>query len=207
MLKTKILSIIIIEIIIIQIFTGCINNNNDRSNNDDESVERYKERMSYKYEVIAKINGTYNFILLIPIPENDNETVSNMIDYLELIEGKCNYKLNVSEYGNCLKIKSNNTFKLSINNNEILNNNGQGIHKVYLSMINEKIDREHPGIYDYSIWIYYNSTNVNNIKFSLNYYYNHSLSPLNGSTIITTIDCNLHNGWNLINATTISTIS
>lgn len=106
-MKQKIKNLLI-SIILIGFFTGCINKDNENKPGNSE--------FEYFYNAEIKMNGNGIYTVLIPIPIYVNGSTSNIINDIIFLSGKGNYNL----------IQTNNGIGLNISasGDIILNSNG-----------------------------------------------------------------------------------
>lgn len=88
--------IIFIIITIIISLSGCINNDNNN-----------KKNISYIYEVDINPDNEDYYYIKIPIPINEKNFASTIVSNIKILEGNCNYSLNLSNEVS-LDIYSNN---------------------------------------------------------------------------------------------------
>jgi hypothetical protein len=166
--------------------------------------EKNEESMYFKYNVEVYAENYGNYTLYFPVPQNEDGSVSEMINYLKIIKGSCSYEIFESTYGKCLKINANSSFEINIEGGKLLSDKNTSIgkndiylHEVYLSMYNGTINRS---THQLPIWIYFESDLLNNLTVKIEYRYSHKVDPETGISIHIDLNSEVYNGWNLVNA-------
>ena len=151
----------------------CISNNENNNNTNE---------CNFTYSIEITFNNETNFILLLPLPQISNESISSVIiSKLEIKEGFANWSINISDKGKAIKLEGTGGVKLySSGNSDIYAYD-------HLSMQNNN-KREY--------WVYLNSSDnsTGTIEINADCHCNK-----NSETTITKISGEVKNGWNIVN--------